>query len=191
MIRDSGVRDAREVALLAYMSAPASVTAWTGDELTSLALLERAARRTGTAVSPDVVRVVELDGRVVAAAAAYRAGDVDARCHAVLRCGLAAAPPWRWPALWRAWRGAGPLLPVDGWLLDVLAVLPGHRGRGLGRALLADVVSRARRDGATRLSCLVEETNHTARGLYARVGMTPTGQALGGTLVLSTTDQGL
>jgi ribosomal protein S18 acetylase RimI-like enzyme len=51
-----------------------------------------------------------------------------------------------------------------------LAVLPGHRGQGVGRALLAAVEARARREGCCKLTLEVQDTNTPARGLYDRFG---------------------
>jgi len=51
-----------------------------------------------------------------------------------------------------------------------LAVLPGQRGHGVGRALLAAAESQARVEGCCRLTLEVQEDNLPARRLYARCG---------------------
>lgn len=51
-----------------------------------------------------------------------------------------------------------------------LAVLPGHRGRGIGTRLLAAARERARALGAPELSLLVFAANPGARRLYDREG---------------------
>jgi ribosomal protein S18 acetylase RimI-like enzyme len=51
-----------------------------------------------------------------------------------------------------------------------LAVLPDHRGRGVGRALLTAVEERARSKGCCRLTLEVQEDNPHARALYDRFG---------------------
>jgi ribosomal protein S18 acetylase RimI-like enzyme len=53
-----------------------------------------------------------------------------------------------------------------------LAVLPDHRGRGVGRALLAGVEGRARARGCCKLTLEVLDENERARGLYASFGFT-------------------
>ena len=51
-----------------------------------------------------------------------------------------------------------------------LAVLEGHRGRGLGRGLLEAVEAEARRRGAVRITLEVLENNRAARAAYERFG---------------------
>jgi GNAT superfamily N-acetyltransferase len=51
-----------------------------------------------------------------------------------------------------------------------LAVLPQHRGQGVGRALLAGVEQRARARGCCKLTLEVQDDNEPARRLYARFG---------------------
>ena len=60
---------------------------------------------------------------------------------------------------------ARPLLNVHD-----LAVIPTHRGRGIGRALLAQVEVRARERGCCRLTLEVQDDNLAARGLYESLG---------------------
>jgi ribosomal protein S18 acetylase RimI-like enzyme len=57
-------------------------------------------------------------------------------------------------------------------LLNVhdLAVLPQHRGKGVGRALLSAAEERARRKGCCRLTLEVRDDNAAARALYRRFG---------------------
>jgi ribosomal protein S18 acetylase RimI-like enzyme len=51
-----------------------------------------------------------------------------------------------------------------------LAVLPEHRGRGVGRALLTAAEDRALRSGCCRLTLEVQEDNPRARALYDKFG---------------------
>ncbi|MGE3704210.1 MAG: ribosomal protein S18-alanine N-acetyltransferase [Vicinamibacterales bacterium] len=56
-----------------------------------------------------------------------------------------------------------------------LAVLPSHRRRGLGRALLQRALDDGRRSGATRAYLEVRASNADARHLYARLGFSEAG----------------
>jgi ribosomal protein S18 acetylase RimI-like enzyme len=51
-----------------------------------------------------------------------------------------------------------------------LAVLPQYGGRGVGRALLAAVEDRARREGCCKLTLEVRDDNTRARAIYQRFG---------------------
>lgn len=54
--------------------------------------------------------------------------------------------------------------------LHDLAVLPSHRGRGIGRALLAVVEEAARAMGCCKVTLEVRDDNLRAQGLYRSVG---------------------
>jgi GNAT superfamily N-acetyltransferase len=49
-------------------------------------------------------------------------------------------------------------------------VLPGYRGKGLGKALLAHVIAEARREGVLRLTLLTDRQNERAQALYRKLG---------------------
>jgi ribosomal protein S18 acetylase RimI-like enzyme len=51
-----------------------------------------------------------------------------------------------------------------------LHVMREHRGRGIGRSLLAAVEAEARRLGCAKLTLEVQEHNKTAQALYRRLG---------------------
>jgi GNAT superfamily N-acetyltransferase len=51
-----------------------------------------------------------------------------------------------------------------------LAVLPSHRGRGVGRALLSAAEEHARGKGCCKLTLEVRDDNAPARALYGRFG---------------------
>ena len=54
-----------------------------------------------------------------------------------------------------------------------LAVTAVHRRKGVGRALLEDVLRRARGSGCAKVTLEVREDNATARRLYKRLGFGP------------------
>lgn len=60
------------------------------------------------------------------------------------------------------------------WYVNVLAALPGHRGRGHGTRLLELAEHRARAAGLDALSIIVADTNTGARALYERMGYVET-----------------
>jgi ribosomal protein S18 acetylase RimI-like enzyme len=97
----------------------------------------------------------------------------------------------RLPAMLRDWQTALVLLAFDGDrpvgaavcffgmstfrarpLLNIhdLAVLPQHRGRGVGRALLTAAEEHARERGCCKLTLEVQDDNTRARALYRRFG---------------------
>ena len=57
--------------------------------------------------------------------------------------------------------------------LHDLAVLPSHRGRGIGSLLLAEVERHARERGACKVTLEVRDTNHGAKRLYEATGFGP------------------
>ena len=59
----------------------------------------------------------------------------------------------------------------DNCYLQDLFVTPEARGHGLGRALIAAVVEKAREAGAARVYWHTNETNATARALYDKVAV--------------------
>ncbi len=56
--------------------------------------------------------------------------------------------------------------------LEELYVVPGLRGRGIGRALLENAMETARAAGATRMDLNTGETDTAARALYESTGFT-------------------
>lgn len=56
--------------------------------------------------------------------------------------------------------------------LEELYVVPGLRGRGIGRTLLESAMETARGAGATRMDLNTGETDTAARALYKSVGFT-------------------
>ncbi len=68
-----------------------------------------------------------------------------------------------------------------------LAVLPGHREKGVGRLLLEAVERKAREIGCCKLTIEVQENNHRARHVYESVGFSQAVyvEEAGGALFLS------
>lgn len=56
--------------------------------------------------------------------------------------------------------------------LEELYVVPGHRGRGIGKALLNLVIEESRRRGAVRVELGTSTDDHAAIGLYESTGFT-------------------
>jgi len=56
-----------------------------------------------------------------------------------------------------------------GWV-NRLAVLPAHRGRGIGRRLTAEVERRLREQGIEIVTCLIEGWNEGSMGFFERIG---------------------
>lgn len=110
-----------------------------------------------------------------------RGGGVPlaAEVRARLVAGLRALPTTR---VWLALSGTDPVgvcVAFIGFstfqgrpLLNVhdLAVRPGSRGQGVGRALLAAAEQHAREHGCCKLTLEVQDDNTPARGLYERFG---------------------
>jgi phosphinothricin acetyltransferase len=59
---------------------------------------------------------------------------------------------------------------------DTVYIDPGYHGRGIGRALLAELVARARRDGMHALVAIIEASNTASISLHARLGFRVAGR---------------
>ena len=73
------------------------------------------------------------------------------------------------------WRAPFWTAETHAWLPD-LVVTESARGRGIGRALLADAMEAAAAHGATQLSLESGRTRTAAHGLYRSCGFSQTGQ---------------
>ncbi|MBX2805338.1 MAG: GNAT family N-acetyltransferase [Hyphomicrobiales bacterium] len=61
-------------------------------------------------------------------------------------------------------------LAPDSWYVNVLAVFPEHRRRGIGRQLLETAEKIGADEGKSGLSVIVSDVNHGARRLYESCG---------------------
>jgi ribosomal protein S18 acetylase RimI-like enzyme len=59
---------------------------------------------------------------------------------------------------------------VNGAHLSRLAILPQWQGRGLGAALVADMIEQCRREGAREISVNTQDSNAASLALYRRLG---------------------
>jgi predicted N-acetyltransferase YhbS len=64
----------------------------------------------------------------------------------------------------------GALAPTSAPEVRLLAVAPGARGQGVGRALMHECIERARRAGATELGLHTSDSLRVAIHLYERMG---------------------
>lgn len=69
----------------------------------------------------------------------------------------------------------GALLSDEEVYLRAFSVLPGYRGRGIGRALLLGTIARLRAEGHRHFSLDVVTDNHNALGLYTSCGFREAG----------------
>jgi GNAT superfamily N-acetyltransferase len=100
-------------------------------------------------------RVAEVDGRATAALCAFRAGDGYPLSQAAM-VEVARSLAWsddEQDAMWS--RGAYMFTCImesddNLWIIENVATLPAHRGRGLAHALLEEVLAEGRAKGFTR-----------------------------------------
>lgn len=135
----------------------------------------------GHELSLDNVVFAEVAGRTVGSCA----GGEDAPIPTSL---LARALGWRVPRAALVWVAGFPTTawltkrePGD-WYLQSLAVDADVRGTGVGSALFADAVARARAAGARRMVLDVRVGNDRAKRLYEHLGMVVIGRSPGPTL---------
>jgi ribosomal-protein-alanine N-acetyltransferase len=65
------------------------------------------------------------------------------------------------------------------WELENVVVSMGARGKGVGTALLAEMLSRAQKSASDSVFLEVRESNSAARALYAKLGFHETGRRKG------------
>ena len=114
----------------------------------ALRVLERSVGEPGNASSAETIWVVELDGQLAGAMAAFPVDEAGDRSRAFLSVVLRGSPPWCWPtSLYLYWAGgrAAPSPPASAFYIDALATDPVFRRRGAARALLAQAEREARK----------------------------------------------
>ncbi|MHC4779860.1 MAG: GNAT family N-acetyltransferase [Planctomycetota bacterium] len=55
-------------------------------------------------------------------------------------------------------------------MLDIVYVLPDHRGKGIGKKMIVHLIEYARKHGAARIDLLADTTNRVAQNLYKGFG---------------------
>jgi ribosomal protein S18 acetylase RimI-like enzyme len=170
-VRKARQEDVAAVAGLLLESAPVIYDRFAGGRGRALATLEHAFGQSGNVASCEVVRVVELDGRLAAAMAAFPLAEGSARSRAFLRLTLRRVPVWRW---WRTLRlfsgGVAAIQRDDSLYIDALATVPELRRRGAARALLDEAEREARESGLGAVTLDTTMDNDAARALYASAG---------------------
>lgn len=162
-IRAAATADSRRIAeLFRIASDGVSDYIWEGMRQPGESLLDVGARRyarENTEFSWQNCRVAEEGGKVVAMVHAYPVGRQ--------------ATPEQLDEVDPVLRPYAELELSGSLYISALAALPGHRGRGLGSALLAAARRRAQQRGLLVLSLICFEENERALALYRRHGFEP------------------
>ena len=172
-VRPARDRDAGSVAHLLYESSGGVYERFAGGRTRAHRVLERAFALEGNNASAEVVKVAELEGRVVAALASFPVDETARRASSFLRVVLRTIPPWRWPqALYLYWAGAraAPAPPRQALYVDALATDGTARRRGAAKALLDEVERDARRLELPAIALDTSLDNRAARSLYVGIG---------------------
>ena len=172
-MRPARETDAEPVAHLLYESSGGVYDRFAGGRRRAHRVLERAFEVAGNNASAEVIKVAELEGRVVAALASFPVDETARRASAFLWIVLRTIPPWRWPqALWLCWAGAraAPAPPRQALYVDALATDGSARRRGAARALLEEAEREARRLELPAVALDTSLDNRAARSLYVATG---------------------
>jgi ribosomal protein S18 acetylase RimI-like enzyme len=171
------------VASAESLRAAAELRGWTIDR--ELVMV----REPGADPSPHAGRVEELDEDALAAAEdEFLAAEPAGEDPEVRRQLIAQHDRWARSARTASLLGIVEDGRVVAWCrtyddgtlfeLDAVGVLPGRRGRGLGRELVAGAVASA---PAGRIAFLLADANDWPRHLYERLGFAAVGERLGAT----------
>jgi ribosomal protein S18 acetylase RimI-like enzyme len=173
IVRPARAEDEDAVVDLLYESATGMYDLYAGTRKRALRILRAAFRSSGNSASREVVTVVEMAGRPVAAMAAFPAATIERRARSFLLKSLSRSPPWTWPSALRVFHLGGrvsPAPPLDSFYIDALATAEPFRRRGAARALLAEAENLARAQGANSLALETAIRNLPAQSLYASSG---------------------
>lgn len=167
------VEESERVALLLHESGPDMYDRFAGGRERALRTLARAIETPGNSASSERIWVVDVDGELAGAMAAFPVSEAAPRSRAFFRLALRGSPPWRWPAALRLYLVGGrvsPTPPRSAFYVDALATDPRFRRRGAARALLDEAERQAREQRLPAVALDTTITNKTARRLYASVG---------------------
>jgi ribosomal protein S18 acetylase RimI-like enzyme len=123
-------------------------------------LTVEAYREYATAISPEAWRAYEAD-LASSEARSREATAIVAELDDQLVGAVAYFPPGDRESQW---------FPPDFAYVRVLAVLPQHRGKGIGRRLTEACVERAEADGARAIGLMTTELMILAKEMYERMG---------------------
>jgi len=173
-VRSPELEEAHEVAALLYLSSPGGFDFFGGSQRGGLRLHRVRFRREGTDNSREVVKVVELDGRLAGAMAAFPVSEAEQRRDLLIRQRDEA------PRSLATGRGSGgwlgrartprPSRPTMRSTWTRLATSPDFRRRGVALALLRDAERQARERRLPTLALDTRAENDGARKLYERFG---------------------
>jgi ribosomal protein S18 acetylase RimI-like enzyme len=178
LIRPAKPEDAADIARLILLSAEQFLPAVFGPQIRSG--LERLAARGSTLFSFAYAVIADVDGRCAGMLLGY-SGKEKAREDPATGLGLLRVLGFdmakRLGRLLRVQRLIGSIAAGE-WYVSNVAVVPEMRGRGIGRALLAEAERRARRAYCARIVLDVETDHDPAISLYtslayARTSTTP------------------
>jgi len=169
-VREARREDVAAVAGLLHESSPQIYDRFAGNRERALAILQEAFASPGNVASREVIRVVELDGRPVAAMAAFPIDEGPERARGFIRLAIRRVPFWLWLRTMRLYTAGTRVARENALYIDALATDPAVRRRGAARALLSEAERQA---GAAGLRAVTLDTtldNDVARALYANAG---------------------
>lgn len=162
-IRQAQKSDAKFIAEIVAMAIgdEKSMKDYCGEEY--ITLLTKIAESENSQYSYNNTLVAEIDGKAVAAVIGYdgaRLHDLRAVTYSIIYNEL----------------GRKPSIPDETeageFYLDSLAVLPEHRGTGIGRMLITAIHNKAFSEGHNRIGLIVDFDNPRAEALYTSLGFT-------------------